>query len=239
MKRLLLPIVVVLASGGYVWSQQGRLNAETSFGVDAPALNATLDATATTQPLDSAPLPLPPASSPPPLISAAPASAKSASSAAPELSSVVVAISPPRPKSTTPAPVPAPATLPDAVVTKAAIPLPRPRPAPPKAQIVLAAATIPTAGTFKDGSYRGPAANAYYGEVQVQADVRNGQLVNVKILKYPNDRRTSRYINSQALPMLQQEAIQAQSGKIDYVSGATLSSGAFVQSLTAALNQAL
>ena len=237
MKRLLLPIVVVLASGGYVWSQQGRLNAETSFGADAPALNATLDTTASAQPLDSAPLPLPPASSPPPLISAAPASAKTHATAAPELSTVVVAISPPRPKSTTPAP--APATLPDAVVTKAAIPLPRPRPAPPKAQIVLAAATVPAAGTFKDGSYRGPAANAYYGEVQVQADIRNGQLVNVKILKYPNDRRTSRYINSQALPMLQQEAIQAQSGKIDYVSGATLSSGAFVQSLTAALNQAL
>jgi uncharacterized protein with FMN-binding domain len=237
MKRLLLPIVVVLASGGYVWSQQGRLNAETSFGADAPALSATLDATASTQPLDSAPLPLPPASSPPPLISAAPASASSVPPAAPELSTVVVAISPPRPKSTTPAP--APATLPDAVVTKAAIPLPRPRPTPPKAQIVLAAATVPAAGTFKDGSYRGPAANAYYGEVQVQADIRNGQLVNVKILKYPNDRRTSRYINSQALPMLQQEAIQAQSGKIDYVSGATLSSGAFVQSLTAALNQAL
>ena len=234
MKRLLLPIVVVLASGGYVWSQQGRLNAEATFGADAPVLSTPLDATAATQPLDSAPLPLPPASSPPALISAAPARAKTLPLAAPQLSSVVVAISPPRPKP----PTPAPASLPDAVMTKAAIPLPRVRPNPPRAQIVLASVTAPAAGAFRDGSYRGPAANAYYGEVQVQADVQNGQLVNVKILKYPNDRRTSRYINSQALPMLQQEAIQAQSGKIDYVSGATLSSGAFIESLTAALNQA-
>eukprot|EP01035_Chromulina_nebulosa_P010966 gene10966-14686_t len=42
MKRLLLPIVVVLASGGYVWSQQGRLNAETSLGAARPGISAVV-----------------------------------------------------------------------------------------------------------------------------------------------------------------------------------------------------
>ena len=93
-------------------------------------------------------------------------------------------------------------------------------------------------GQLKDGSYQGSVADAYYGNVQVQANVKNGQLVSVRILQYPSDRNTSRYINSQALPMLKQEAIQAQSSQVDFISGATLTSNAFVQSLTAALGQA-
>ena len=100
------------------------------------------------------------------------------------------------------------------------------------------AASIAQAASYKDGSYKGSVADAYYGNVQVQANVQNGQLVSVKILQYPNDRNTSRYINSQALPMLRQEAIQAQTSQIDFISGATLTSNAFVQSLAAALSQA-
>ena len=89
-----------------------------------------------------------------------------------------------------------------------------------------------------DGSYQGPASDAYYGVVQVQALVRSGQLASVEILKYPNDRNTSRYINSQALPILLQEAIQSQGGQVDIVSGATLTSEAFIRSLAGALGQA-
>jgi uncharacterized protein with FMN-binding domain len=107
--------------------------------------------------------------------------------------------------------------------------------------IIPVASSAPSSsagGQFKDGSYQGSVADAYYGNVQVQANVKNGQLVSVRILQYPSDRNTSRYINSQALPMLKQEAIQAQSSQVDFVSGATLTSNAFVQSLTAALGQA-
>lgn len=114
--------------------------------------------------------------------------------------------------------------------------------APPlSASIIPVASTLPAAGSagaFKDGSYQGSVADAYYGNVQVQANVKNGQLVSVRILQYPSDRNTSRYINSQALPMLKQEAIQGQTAQVDFVSGATLTSNAFVQSLTAALGQA-
>jgi uncharacterized protein with FMN-binding domain len=74
--------------------------------------------------------------------------------------------------------------------------------------------------------------------MQVQATIQGGQLASVKVLQYPADRRTSRAINSQALPLLQQEAISAQNASIDTVSGATLSSQAYIKSLSGALKQA-
>lgn len=74
--------------------------------------------------------------------------------------------------------------------------------------------------------------------VQVKATIQNGKIVAVDFLQYPNDRRTSQYINSQAMPILQSEAIQAQSANVDIVSGATDTSMAFQQSLASALAKA-
>jgi uncharacterized protein with FMN-binding domain len=89
-----------------------------------------------------------------------------------------------------------------------------------------------------DGDYTGPAVNAYYGLVQVQVSIQGGRLVSIDVLRYPSDRRTSRYINSQALPMLQREVIQAQNAHVYGVSGATLTSQAYLQSVDAALREA-
>jgi len=97
---------------------------------------------------------------------------------------------------------------------------------------------VPTAGQYKDGTYKGPTVDAYYGYVQVEADVQNGQIADVKFLQYPSDRRTSQRINSIAMPYLTTEAIQAQSASVDIISGATLTSEAFAQSLQAALQNA-
>ena len=94
------------------------------------------------------------------------------------------------------------------------------------------------AGQYKDGSYTGPSENAYYGFVQVKATVSGGKLTKVTFLEYPNDNPTSHSINSQAIPLLQQEAIQAQSANVDIISGATYTAQAFTQSLGAALNSA-
>jgi len=93
-------------------------------------------------------------------------------------------------------------------------------------------------GKYVDGSYTGSAADAFYGYVQVKAVVSGGKLTAVQILQYPNDRSTSRYINSQALPYLQQEAVAAQSASINTVSGASDTSQAFRESLASALTQA-
>ena len=93
-------------------------------------------------------------------------------------------------------------------------------------------------GLYKDGTFTGNSIDAYYGFVQVAAVIKNGRLSTVNILNYPQDRSTSREINSQALPMLISEAISAQSANISDVSGASETSPAFKQSLASALAQA-
>jgi uncharacterized protein with FMN-binding domain len=97
---------------------------------------------------------------------------------------------------------------------------------------------IAAASHFRDGSFTGQPFDAYYGLVQVQANVTGGRLVSVDVLQSPNHQRTSRYINKQALPLLEQEVIQAQSVHVNIVSGATLSSRAYARSLRDALAQA-
>jgi len=96
----------------------------------------------------------------------------------------------------------------------------------------------PATGKYKNGTYTGSVADAYYGNVQVQAVIQGGKIVSVNFLQYPNDRATSIRINSQAMPYLQQEAIQVQSAQVDGVSGASDTSQAFRESLSAALSQA-
>ncbi len=93
-------------------------------------------------------------------------------------------------------------------------------------------------GQYKDGTYTGPSVFVYYGNVQVQAIIQGGKIADVKFLQYPSDRSTSQYINSQAMPMLTQEAIAAQSANVSGVSGASETSSGFVQSLGPALAQA-
>lgn len=91
---------------------------------------------------------------------------------------------------------------------------------------------------YKDGVYTGSIEDAFYGNVQIQVNITNGRMANIQYLMYPNDRNTSIEINSQANPVLIQEAIQAQSAQVDIVSGATDSSQAFIRSMQSALNKA-
>lgn len=93
-------------------------------------------------------------------------------------------------------------------------------------------------GAYRDGTYNGNTTDAFYGYVQVQVSISNGKITTVNFLQYPNDRSTSVYINSQAMPYLKQEAIAAQSSNVNIVSGATATSQAFITSLASALAQA-
>ena len=119
-----------------------------------------------------------------------------------------------------------------------AAPAPAPTGSPASAPVAAPAPVSKPTGQYTDGTYTGSAADAYYGTVQVQAIVQGGELVTVNFLQYPNDRSTSRQISGQAMPILQTEAIQAQSANVSGVSGATDTSAAFVQSLGSALAQA-
>jgi uncharacterized protein with FMN-binding domain len=91
---------------------------------------------------------------------------------------------------------------------------------------------------YRDGLYTGPAMPAGYGKVQVKVFVHNGKLLDVQFIDYPRDRQTSQQINDQAMPWLKQEAIQAQGANVNVISGATLTSKAFVDSLQSALQSA-
>lgn len=91
---------------------------------------------------------------------------------------------------------------------------------------------------YKDGEFTGNVADAYYGPMQVKAIISGGKITDILFLQYPSDRRTSIEINTQAMPYLKQEAIQAQSAQVDIVSGATQSSKGFRDTLQSALDKA-
>lgn len=91
---------------------------------------------------------------------------------------------------------------------------------------------------YKDGAFTGGSEDAFYGNVQVEAVIQNGKIVDVQFLDYPQDRDTSVEINTAAMPILKSETIQAQNAKVDVVSGATQTSLAYVKSLQNALTQA-
>lgn len=89
-----------------------------------------------------------------------------------------------------------------------------------------------------DGTYTGMGEYTQYGWLQLAIVVKGGRLYTVKMLQYPYDMGSSRKINKRALPILVQEAVQAQSSKVDIVSGATVTSAAFSRSLASALRLA-
>jgi uncharacterized protein with FMN-binding domain len=92
--------------------------------------------------------------------------------------------------------------------------------------------------SLRDGTFVGRGFDAYWGIVQVRANVQNGRLVSIDTLKSPNHNRTSKSINRGALPPLQQEAVRIQSARVHVISGATLTCRAYAASLKDALKQA-
>lgn len=95
-----------------------------------------------------------------------------------------------------------------------------------------------SAANYRDGTYTGSVEDAFYGNVQVQATIQGGKIVQVTFLDHPQDNPTSRAINAQAMPYLQQEAISTQNSQVNIITGATDTSLAFIQSLTTALSHA-
>ena len=60
---------------------------------------------------------------------------------------------------------------------------------------------------------------------------------SIRVPVYPDHTGRSQFISEQALPLLIQEALKAQSTHIYVISGATFSSDAFAQSLQAAITK--
>jgi hypothetical protein len=76
-----------------------------------------------------------------------------------------------------------------------------------------------------------------YGPVEVQVTVTGDQVTDVHVLQVPWDNGQDRQVNGYAVPILVEETTAADSAHIDMVSGATYTSGAYIESLQSALDQ--
>ena len=87
-------------------------------------------------------------------------------------------------------------------------------------------------------TFTGDVAPTQWGPVQVQITVKAGKVTRSRAVQYPQNNDRDYMINSYALPILDQEVVQQQSAAIDVVSGATVTSDGYLQSLQAAIDQA-
>ena len=99
-----------------------------------------------------------------------------------------------------------------------------------------------SSGSSSSGSSSGPVtgdvAQTRWGPVQVAVSVAGGKVTDVQVVEYPTENPRDQEINSYALPILIKETIADQSADIDMVSGATVTSEGYIQSLQSALDQA-
>jgi uncharacterized protein with FMN-binding domain len=93
-------------------------------------------------------------------------------------------------------------------------------------------------GSGGDVAVNGPVADTAWGPVQVRVTIRGGRITDVAAVQYPNGNGRDQVINSYALPRLRDQVLQAQSARIDGVSGATVTSDGYIESLQAALEMA-
>jgi uncharacterized protein with FMN-binding domain len=80
-------------------------------------------------------------------------------------------------------------------------------------------------------TYTGTAEVNRHGTVQVQVVYTGDRITDVRVVQAPDSAPTRR-----ALPILREEALQAQSAAIDTVSGATMTSASYTKSLQAAID---
>ena len=106
---------------------------------------------------------------------------------------------------------------------------------------VLASPADPGSTVGTDGTgitVTGPSADTRWGPVQVAITVVDHVITDVSVVDYPNESGQDRAINGRAVPVLVRETLDAQSAHIDMVSGATVTSEGYLESLQAALDRA-
>lgn len=84
----------------------------------------------------------------------------------------------------------------------------------------------------------GDAQDTRYGAVQVELVLTGNKITDVITLQVPNRERRDVEINDQAVPILREEVLAAQSAKIDMVSGASYTSSGYAWSVQSAIDKA-
>jgi len=116
---------------------------------------------------------------------------------------------------------------------------------PPTSIVTEDAGTSGASGT-SDGSgsstdtstVTGDAVSTQWGPVQVELTVADEVITAVDVVQYPQANSRDVEINSYAIPTLVQETLDQQSADVDMVSGATVTSVGYLQSLQSALDRA-
>ncbi|MET7805387.1 FMN-binding protein [Micromonospora chersina] len=88
------------------------------------------------------------------------------------------------------------------------------------------------------GTATGSVAQTRWGPVQVRITVSNGRITDVTAVQVPDGNHRDQEINDYAVPILRQAALTAQSARIDTVSGATVTSDGYRESLQSAIDAA-
>lgn len=103
-----------------------------------------------------------------------------------------------------------------------------------------AAATAATASaaSSQSGTFPGSVVSTQFGNVQVSVTIANGMITDVTPLQLTNRGGRSVAISNQAAPILRSEVLAAQSARVQNVSGATYTTGGYLQSLQFALDAA-
>ena len=109
---------------------------------------------------------------------------------------------------------------------------------PPSASSSSSGSSSSGSSTLNSGTFTGDAVTTRWGVVQVQITVADGTITAAKALQYPNENGKDQQINAYAIPLLNSEVTQAQSAEIDAVSGATVTSNGYLQSLQSAIDAA-
>jgi uncharacterized protein with FMN-binding domain len=101
-----------------------------------------------------------------------------------------------------------------------------------------AAASTPASAPPGSQVVTGDPVQTRWGTVQVQITVSNGKIVQARPVQEPDENSHDLEVDQDAVPVLNQEAVSAQSAHIDAVSGATVTSDGYVQSLQSAIDAA-
>jgi uncharacterized protein with FMN-binding domain len=88
------------------------------------------------------------------------------------------------------------------------------------------------------GTYPGSVVQTRFGSVQVQITVQAGKITDITALQLTDAERKSVQISNRAAPLLRAEVLQSQSADVQTISGATVTSDAYLNSLQAALDAA-
>ena len=106
------------------------------------------------------------------------------------------------------------------------------------APVVDSTGTTSTSDDASSTTFTGGSADTRWGPVQVEITVAGGTVTDVSVIDYPSGNGKDQQINARALPVLVQETLDAQSADIDMVSGATVTSEGYLESLQSALDEA-